>query len=606
MSIDQPTESLHPRRAAYRSDDQPDCPHVQASGGQECGRECDRERRLGHTDFGAAAAKTRLDHRNGFADIGAEGHSRGAELAWPNRPGRGSAEDIGSPSIRTRVSWLLLRPAAPPPGVGVAVAASLIVIETIAFVLFKDAAHDARFGVIFLPAVVVVSMVWGLRLGAATSVLSAIVLGYVGQSPPARVLPWQPQYGVATAVFLFVAILAHFVASLARAGAAEANERRREANKLAEQQAALRRLATLVARGVKPSDVFSAVAEEMARCLGTTDAEVLRYEPDGAAIVVASWAGPGMPGLAVGERLTLEGDSVSARVLRTGRPARMDSYDDAARALAARVRALGLRSRVGAPIMVAEQVWGLAIVAGSRPEPLPADSEERVAEFADLVAVAIAAASTRAELIASRARIVAAADDARRRLERDLHDGAQQRLVSLGLKLRMAQKSVPAELVDLQGELSEVVSGLTGASHELQEISRGIHPAPGGLGPALQTLARRSAIPVTLDVAIDRRLPESVEVAAYYMVAEALANTTKHAKATEATVRAHTTDAGLALSVRDDGIGGADTRNGSGLIGLKDRIEALGGHLRVTSPPGSGTGLHTCLPLNRDGRRGRP
>jgi signal transduction histidine kinase len=367
----------------------------------------------------------------------------------------------------------------------------------------------------------------------------------------------------------------------------------------------VRRLATFVARGASPSEVFSAVAEQMARCLDTTDAAVLRYKPDGAAMVVASYAGPGMAGVTTGERLALDGDSVSARVLRTGRPARMDSDDNATGLLAARAPMMGLRSRVGAPIVVDEQVWGLAIAGWSRPEPLPANSEVRIAEFADLVAIAIAAAGTRAELIASRARIAAAADDARRRLERDLHDGAQQRLVLLSLKLRTAESSVPADLVDLKDELSEIVSGLTDAAHELQEISRGIHRASSGLGPALKNLARRSAVPVYLDVGIDRRLPESLEVAGYYVVAEALANTAKHAQANQATVRAHTTDAGLSLSICDDGIGGADTCKGSGLIGLKDRVEALGGHLRVTSPPGYGTSLHTHLPLHRWIRSGR-
>jgi signal transduction histidine kinase len=591
MTIHQPTDSPHPRRTADRSLDQLDCSHVQASSGEEFDRECDRECRVGHTDFGLAAAKPRPDHRIGFGDSSVDGHSRDAELASPNRPGRGSAEAIGSASMRTRLSRLLLRPTAPSLGVGAAVAVSLMVLETVVFILFKDATDDARFGVIFLPAVVVVSMVWRLPLGAATSVLSAAVFGYVGRCPSALELSWQAQYGVATAVFLFAAILTHFVASLARAGAAEANV-------LAERQAALRRLATLVGRGVESSNVFSAVAEEMARCLGTTDAEVVRYEPDGAAIVLASYVGLGTQGPTIGERLPLDDDSVAARVLRTGRPARMDSYENATGALAARARTLGPRSRVGAPIMVDEQLWGLAVAGWSRPEPPTADSEERIAEFADLVAVAIAAASARAELIASRARIVAAADDARRRLERDLHDGAQQRLVALGLKLRMAQQCVPDDLVDLQDELSEIVSGLTGASHELQEISRGIHPARAGLVPALKTLARRSAVPVSLDVTIDQRVPESLAVAAYYVVAEALANTAKHAKAAQATVRAHTTDRGLFLSICDDGIGGADTRKGSGLIGLKDRIEALGGHLRVTSPRGCGTSLHSLLPLD--------
>jgi signal transduction histidine kinase len=204
------------------------------------------------------------------------------------------------------------------------------------------------------------------------------------------------------------------------------------------------------------------------------------------------------------------------------------------------------------------------------------------------------------ELTASRVRIVAAADDARRRLERDLHDGAQQRLVSLGLELRAAEASVPADLHPLRAQISDIVTGLAGVSQDLQEISRGIHPAilsKGGLGPALKSVARRSAVPVELDVAVDRRLPESAEVAAYYVVVEALTNATKHAQASEVFVCIKAEGANLRLSVRDDGIGGADTHNGSGLIGLTDRVAALGGHLQISSPAGRGTTLLADIPL---------
>jgi signal transduction histidine kinase len=374
---------------------------------------------------------------------------------------------------------------------------------------------------------------------------------------------------------------------------------------LAEQQAALRRVATLVAHGVSASQVFAAVAEEMARCLHVPIAHVVRYEPDGAATVVASYSAPGVQDIPAGERLTVEGDNIAASVFRTGRTARMDSFENAAGSVAARVRQLGMRSRVGAPIVVDDGVWGLAVVA-SRSEPLPPDTEERISDFADLVATALANAATRAELVASRARIVAAADDARRRLERDLHDGAQQRLVSLGLQARLAERSVTPEqndlktqLSDLKMQLSDLASGLTGVTTELQEISRGIHPAilsEGGLGPALKSLARRSAVPVTFDVTIERRLPDAVEIAAYYVVAEALTNAAKHAQASRVDVRAVIMDAALHVSIQDDGIGGADARRGSGLIGLKDRVEAVGGHMRVTSPPGSGTLLHITIP----------
>lgn len=369
---------------------------------------------------------------------------------------------------------------------------------------------------------------------------------------------------------------------------------------LATQQAAWRRVATRVARGVSQSELFSTVAEEMARCLNVSNAEVFRFEPDRSAVVVASYAVPGEPHIPEGERITPEGDNIPAIVLRTGRPARMDSYEGAAGPLATRLREMGVRCRVGAPIVVDERLWGLAVVGSSRPEPLPPDTEERIGEFAELVATAIAAATTRAELIASRARIVAAADEVRRRLERNLHDGAQQRVVSLGLQLRLAQDSVPFELPGLKEQLAQIESGLSGISEELREISRGIHPgilSKGGIAPAIKMLAQRSTMPVTLDIGPQRRLPESVEVAAYYLVAEALTNAAKHAHASAVTVVVDADDENLDVRVHDDGVGGADSSGGSGLLGLKDRVEALGGQLKIVSPVGSGTSLHARIPL---------
>jgi signal transduction histidine kinase len=381
---------------------------------------------------------------------------------------------------------------------------------------------------------------------------------------------------------------------------AELQASRDELQVLADQQAALRRVATLVARGVSPSEVFSAVAAELARVLAVQHASVWRYEPDGAATLLAASDEPGAKKMPVGDRFTLEGDNLAAMVLHTGRPARMDSLDEAAGSAAARIRELGIRSAVGAPIIVDGYLWGVAAVASLRPEPLPPDTETRVSDFADLVATAIANAETQTELTASRARIVAAADDARRRIERDLHDGAQQRLVSLGLEMRTAEASVPPELHAFKGQISQLVTGLAGVSEDLQEISRGIHPAilsKGGLGPALKTLARRSAVPVELDVDVDRRLPDSVEVAVYYVVAETLTNAAKHAQASEVTVCVEAEGTNLHLSIRDDGIGGTDTARGSGLTGLVDRVEALGGKIKISSPPGNGTSLHVEIPL---------
>ncbi len=227
-----------------------------------------------------------------------------------------------------------------------------------------------------------------------------------------------------------------------------------------------------------------------------------------------------------------------------------------------------------------------------------------MASFTELVGTAIANAESRAELTASRARVVAAADDARRRIERDLHDSTQQRLVAVGLELRAAQAIVPPELSELTGQVAKTVEGLTAAVNDLQEVSRGIHPAilsRGGLGPALRTLARRSALPVELDLGADRRLPERVEVAVYYVTSEALTNAAKHANASVVHVNLEANDATVRLSIRDDGVGGADPTRGSGLVGLRDRVEALSGIIEVTSPAGSGTALVVRIPLDQRG-----
>ena len=375
---------------------------------------------------------------------------------------------------------------------------------------------------------------------------------------------------------------------------------------LAEQQAALRRVATLIARGADPSEVFAAVADEMAGCLRANNASVNRFDGDEVVVVALSHLDSGMAYKPViGERHSLEGDNIATRVMQTGRAARLDSSElnSAPGSIAARLREMGLRCTVAVPVIVDARVWGMAAIGSSEPEPLPSDTAARMGDFADLVATAIANAATRSELIASRARIVAAADDARRQLERDLHDGAQQRLVSLGLQTRLAEASLPPQLSDLKSQLSLVVSGLTDVATDLQEISRGIHPAilsRGGLGPALKTLARRCTVPVTLDLDIERRLPDSVEVGAYYIAAEALTNAAKHARASEVKVCAAAEDDNLYISIRDDGIGGADLGKGSGLIGLKDRAEALGGRMTIMSPAGGGTFLQVTIPAETE------
>jgi signal transduction histidine kinase len=265
---------------------------------------------------------------------------------------------------------------------------------------------------------------------------------------------------------------------------------------------------------------------------------------------------------------------------------------------AAKAREVGLHSVAAAPIIVDGAVWGLVTIA-STAGPLPGHAEDRLAEFTELVGTAIANTQSRTELTASRARIVAAADQTRRRLERDLHDGIQQRLVSLALQARTIETMTPRPAGQMQGELSLLAEGLGTALDELREISRGIHPAilsEAGLGPALKALARRSAVPVELDLNLGQRPGDRLEAAAYYIASEALANAAKHAQASVIEVRADGRDGALTLSVRDDGIGGADPGRGSGIIGLQDRVEALGGSISVLSPPGHGTTLHVQLP----------
>ena len=377
-------------------------------------------------------------------------------------------------------------------------------------------------------------------------------------------------------------------------------EARAEVGRLAEEQAALRRVATLVAREASPAEVFSAVTEELGRILGADIAALVRLEPGNKAIVVATWSDGEGDLVPIGTVISLEDESVATMVLRTGRPARADSPEHASGRIGALVRQLGVTSTVGTPIVVEGRLWGGMSVSSRQPEPLPMDTESRIADFAELVATAIANAEARTALTTSRARVVAAADETRRQIERDLHDGIQQRLVSLLLELRSAQATVPRQLGELEGALSRVGEGLASAFDELREISHGIHPAilsEGGLKPALRALCRRSAVPVELEVRAERRLPEPVEVAAYYVVSEALTNAAKHAGASVVNVELDTHDAILQLAIRDDGVGGADPGQGSGLVGLSDRIDALGGTLQVTSPAGSGTTLLIELPL---------
>jgi signal transduction histidine kinase len=372
----------------------------------------------------------------------------------------------------------------------------------------------------------------------------------------------------------------------------------REVEAMAVEQESLRRVATLVATGVPEEEIFAAVAGEVGRLADADTVQVYRYEPDDSIVRVAAW-GSGAEELQIGARYRTGGHNAATLVLRSGESARIDDAATITGEPAAVAAKLRFQSVVGAPIAVDGRVWGLVAVTTTRPEPMPADTEQRIAGFTELAATAISNAQAHSDLAASRTRVVAAADEMRRRIERNLHDGTQQRLVTLALELRSMYDSCP-ELPELRGRLSHLTEGLASLLEELREISHGVHPAilsQAGLGPALRSLARRAALPVKLDIDLPGRLPEPVEVAAYYVVSEALANAAKHSGASAAEVEAAVSEGALRVCISDDGTGGANEAKGSGIVGLRDRIEALGGTMALASPQGGGTAIRVELPV---------
>jgi len=372
-----------------------------------------------------------------------------------------------------------------------------------------------------------------------------------------------------------------------------------EVGRLAQEQRALRRVATLVASEASPERVFTAVSEEAARVLEVNASAVFRYEGDDTATIVGrhSRAGTAHDVFQLGMRLPATEDTGIGQVLRTGSPARVHDYTERPGEIADNMRQMSYRSSVSAPIVVAGILWGAVGIASA--EPLPVDTEARLGAFCELVSLAVASAQARADLSASRARLVKAGDEQRRKLERNLHDGAQQRLVSLALTIRLARRLLETKPEAVAASLEGAAKELDLALEELRELARGLHPAAlteQGLGPALANLAKRLPIEVDLS-APDGRLPENIEATAYYIVSEALTNVVKHAQAKTAKVDMTLADDVLRFEVTDDGRGGADPFAGSGILGLRDRAEAVGGTLFVISPPGKGTVVTAQLPL---------
>jgi signal transduction histidine kinase len=448
--------------------------------------------------------------------------------------------------------------------------------------------------VLYVLPVMLIAMKWGTGLAAVTAVMSAAAFSYFFFPPRNTFAITDLQSLVALGVFLVTAVV---VGQLT----AQMRQQAQESARLAEEQSALRRVATLAAQPVPPPVVFEAVTREVGQLFHADLARMEHYEEDGSVTGVAAWSRVPTR-LAVGTRFGLEGPSIARAVRQTQGPARVNDYAGATGEIAQEAHEVGIHSSVGCPIVVAGRLWGVIAASTRSPDPFPPNTEVQIASFTEIVATAIANAESRTQLAASRARVVAAGDEMRRRLERNLHDSLQQRLVSLALRLRLTQDTVPAELRAVRADLGQATQELTEAVEELRETTRGIHPAilsTGGLGLALRALVRRSAVRVDLHIDTESRYPPLVEVTAYYVVAEALTNTTKHAKASHAEVIVDQRDSTLWVCVRDDGVGGAGTQRGSGLIGLHDRVEAIDGTVDLTSPAGQGTLIQVSLPLQR-------
>ncbi|HEX2409768.1 MAG TPA: MASE1 domain-containing protein [Solirubrobacteraceae bacterium] len=460
-----------------------------------------------------------------------------------------------------------------------------------------------------VPYVVFPALLWAaLRLGprgAATAILvvCSITVWKTSRNTGPFVRDSLTDSLLATQLFIATSavtslLLAAVTAERSRAARAlAATEAAQRA--LAAEQAALRRVATLVASDVPPSRVFEQVTEEVGRLLGLPGANVMQYDGSRTATVVGAWSDDGPPRFPVGASLDLDGDSVVARVVRSGSAARV-RYDAMSGTLAARVHAAGYRSAVAAPVNVGGRVWGVLAAATTSEDPLPKDLEQRLRDFADLVAQALANADAYEKLAASRARLLEVGDAERKRLERNLHDGAQQRLVSVALELSMLGARLESDPRGARELLTTAQADLARGLDELRELARGIHPVvltERGLGPALDALVARAPVPVEVTTLADERLEAPVEAAMYYVVAESITNVAKYARASSAHVSIARSNGVAMVTVSDDGVGGADPAAGSGLRGLAARVEALNGRLEVDSPPGGGTRVKAEFPL---------
>ena len=468
----------------------------------------------------------------------------------------------------------------------------------VALVVLVELAPQRDVPYIVFPVLLWAAMRFGPR-GAATAILvvCSITVWNTARNEGPFVRESLTDQLLATQLFIAISALTSLLLAAMTAERTRAEGAQRA---LAGEQAALRRVATLVAGEAPPSRVFEQVTEEVGRLLGLPGATVMHYDGVRTATVVGAWSLHGPPHMPVGTTLDVDGDTVVARVVRTRSPQRVD-YRSATGELAARIRGYGFRAAVASPVNVGGRLWGVLAAATMTDDPLPDGLERRLCDFADLVAQALANADAYEKLAASRTRLVEVGDAERQRLERNLHDGAQQRLVSVALQLNMAIAKVDRDLPGARELLSSARADLARGLDELRELARGIHPVvltERGLGPALDALVARAPVPVEVAELPEERLTAAVEAAAYYVVAEAITNVAKYAHASSATVSIARANGAATVSVAGDGVGGADPSRGTGLRGLAARVEALNGRLEVDSPPGHGTRIRAEIPLD--------
>jgi signal transduction histidine kinase len=487
------------------------------------------------------------------------------------------------------------------------VGAVAIAAVTAVIALVKQFIDPVGLTGLYLFAILPVAIVWGFWLAGIVALASYLTFAFF-LAPPLHT--FAIGRGDADAALVISIVAAYIVAELAR----RANERAREARlrareaegaqtelgRLANEQAALRRVATLVAQAVSTSELFEAVTREVGLQCDADLARMERFEADHSVTALAAWSRSGDAQLAVGARFELEGASIAAQVYATGRPARVDTFVGASGPIAQEAQRLGIRSSVGCPIVAGGRTWVIA-ASTRRDTPFPPNTESRIADFTELVATAVSNAEARARLFSSRARLLTTGDDARRRVVRDLHDGAQQRLVHTIVTLKLADRAQARDDDDAAKKLvHEALAQAEEANAELRELAHGLLPAVltrGGLAAGIEALVSRVRVPVSVEAPAERFRSE-IEASAYFVVAEALTNVAKHSGAERAQVKVWVDGSVLHVDVRDDGAGGAQS-DGSGLLGLSDRVVALGGRLRIDSPPGRGTCVTATLPLQQ-------